>query len=646
MTPLDLEIQNFMGIGYAKLNLRERGLNLIQGENRDDTSAKSNGSGKSSLPDALCWCCFDETARGESGDAIVNSTAGKDCAVTYRVEDDDGTVYAISRHRKHSVGGNKARVLNETTGRDLTLGTDKLTQPVINQILGCNLDVFKAAIYAGQEQMPNLPKMTDKPLKELVEEASGVNILQACHAEAKKRASLIEGNLAGHTNQLKHAQDTLERTEKRIDETKAQSHGWLLKQKARLAEIEDRIGQAKITKESGEGAYKVLLASRESLLAEVKELKDSLGQRGEHEKIVKGLNQQIVAIEKKIAASNARLQMETRQAQKLKADLENVSSRVGKPCGECGKPLEVGDLSHAIAACKTSLRDSVSKLRTEKDGRQKLDAERLEAQSKLSDASAKLTDVSSVIARMDSLNDEVGSVSEQIDEYEGLDAAMDDLVNEAARVYAELDPFAPLLRSALNEKAEVEARIEELKKQIEEIGVSLELAEAAVDVFAPAGVRAHILDHVTPFLNTRTAHYLSHLSDGNLTAIWSTLSSTKKGDLREKFNIEVKAATGSDRFGLLSGGEKRKVRLACAMALQDLVAQRATKSIRLFMADEIDDALDDAGMERLMDLLNERAAACGTVLVISHNELSDWIRDQTFVIRESGKATVTGALAA
>ena len=154
------------------------------------------------------------------------------------------------------------------------------------------------------------------------------------------------------------------------------------------------------------------------------------------------------------------------------------------------------------------------------------------------------------------------------------------------------------------------------------------------------------MDHVAPFLNARTGHYLSALSDGNLKAIWSTLTKTAKGELREKFSIEVENATGGKSFGLLSGGEKRKVRLACAMALQDVVAQRASKPVELFMADEIDDALDEAGLERLMGLLDEKARERGTVLVISHHSLQDWIREVAVVTKEGGKATITGALSA
>lgn len=74
--------------------------------------------------------------------------------------------------------------------------------------------------------------------------------------------------------------------------------------------------------------------------------------------------------------------------------------------------------------------------------------------------------------------------------------------------------------------------------------------------------------------------------------------------------------------------------------MQDLVSTRATKNIELYIGDEIDHALDTAGLERLMGVLDERARSHGTVVVISHNELRDWIRQQVTVVKKDGYATL------
>src|SRR5262249_19304779 len=145
--------------------------------------------------------------------------------------------------------------------------------------------------------------------------------------------------------------------------------------------------------------------------------------------------------------------------------------------------------------------------------------------------------------------------------------------------------------------------------------------------------------------NDQTAKYLGTLTDGNIGATWSTLVKTAKGELREKFTIEVVNAKGGETFAGISGGEKRKVRIACALALQDLVARRATKPIDLFVGDEIDDALDAAGLERLSVILEEKARERGSVFVISHNDLKDYVRN-TITVRKTapGNATIEEAI--
>lgn len=214
---------------------------------------------------------------------------------------------------------------------------------------------------------------------------------------------------------------------------------------------------------------------------------------------------------------------------------------------------------------------------------------------------------------------------------------------DAAAKLTEANPHIAHVETLQKRVTDIEAQIDAKKLGMQELEDKAAMLQDAVTVFGPAGVRAHILDLITPFLNDRTRDYLGALSDGNIHAVWSTLTKTAKGELKEKFNIEVSNDLGGDSFDALSGGEKRKVRLATAMALQEMVASRASKPIGLFIADEIDDALDPAGLERLMGILDKRAKETGSVLVISHNGLADWV-DQVITVEKNGKSsTVSGA---
>ena len=74
--------------------------------------------------------------------------------------------------------------------------------------------------------------------------------------------------------------------------------------------------------------------------------------------------------------------------------------------------------------------------------------------------------------------------------------------------------------------------------------------------------------------------------------------------------------------------------------LQEIVASRATKPIELFIADEVDHALDEAGVERLIGVLNEKAEICKSLFVISHNPLRNWIDNVITIKKKDGYSEI------
>ncbi|KCZ28269.1 hypothetical protein J802_4531, partial [Acinetobacter baumannii 45002_9] len=75
-------------------------------------------------------------------------------------------------------------------------GTDKETQELVVDIVGSTLDVFMSSVYAGQEMMPNLPALTDKNLKVLIEEAAGIQVLEQAHTIAKRKLAEVKAKLS------------------------------------------------------------------------------------------------------------------------------------------------------------------------------------------------------------------------------------------------------------------------------------------------------------------------------------------------------------------------------------------------------------------------------------------------------------------
>lgn len=649
MDIVNLKIQNFMSIGQARLALDSKGLVLIQGENKDDSSAKSNGAGKSSVPDAISWCLFGETGRGEAGDAIVNRTVGKDTEVSVTLREGPVEV-SVTRYRKHKTGKNR---LNVTAYRhkedgsveetDYTGGTDKLTQQEIIRLIGCSAEVFCSAIYAAQERMPNLPAMTDKQLKELIEEAAGITELQAMHERAKELLKDKEEALTRNRTAIDIRAESLLSNEKLLADAKVSADIWDDKMKevidrltAEVAKIRERYVGVDMAAQAAE--YEAQLASITALHDQKRD--EAYKPNAEREE----LERKVSRAERQILEVGTRAKVARDAATKMKDELGKLEALVGTPCGECGKPYHEADLETARKARKASLNVKVGECRVLIEALEKARSEGSELKEQLASLIAsqgtdedRRKELRDIQAQMIKLDNQLNAVKTDIRQIADNNRQIKSLKDQT-------NPSMFTIDAAVQKIDKIKSEQMALQEERGVLEEDVTLYKSAVQTFSPSGVRAHILDHVTPYLNARTAHYLSLLSDGNLSAMWSTLSTTAKGELRERFAIEVSNTTGGDSFGLLSGGEKRKVRLACSLALQDLVATRATKPIRLYIADEIDDALDAAGLERLMTILDEKSRERGTVLVISHNSLSDWIREVVTVEKQGGLSTVKGSL--
>lgn len=641
-----IEIRNFLAIQDATIELADRGLILVQGENLDDTSTDSNGAGKSTIADAIAWGLYGVTARGVTADAVVNKLAKKDCCVRILLEDEGGD-YEIVRYRKDVTFKNQTLVelVSESSKVALHKAIEKETQEVINGIIGCSLEVFQAAVYAGQECMADLPAMTDKQLKLMIEEAAGVEILASAYTKAREQLLLLDKEFAIKQSAVISGALRLKEIE-----------GDIAEQKVKLKEFEDsRKVSAKAELVKAAPILELLSELRKGQLTEKLELavKAELSLISEKFLAIKSeqaelqnWNDKVRKAENEVATLATIARTEQANYRKACDAVENISEKIGKPCGECGKAYCAHDMEEATKLA-VSLRDELEASLLKQTANLKTV---MAASKKLSeqaeDYRRSMTDTSALASSQTALNESLAENELVKRKIAGAHDRIEQLKIAAKNFLDQPNPYTLPLKT-LEDRLSAQSLSHKLAQaELTELDAKLSLQKAAVQIFGPSGVRAHILDTVTPYLNERTSHYLSSLADGNIEAVWNTLSTNAKGELKERFNIEVKNTKGAESFAGLSGGEKRKVRIACALALQDMVSSRATKPINILICDEVDHALDESGLERLMTIFNEKAKERGTVMVISHSDLKDWIDTSIIVTKEGGFSKVSGDIAA
>ncbi|EPK0124519.1 TPA: AAA family ATPase [Klebsiella pneumoniae] len=634
---LTLEVENFMALANAKVELDQRGLVLIQGVNAGDSSAASNGAGKSTLMNSLMWCIYGETSHGVKGDDVLSTGHEKNCRVKVTIED-EGKRYAIIRHRKHKEFKNRLIVRGEDG--DMTKGKDSLTQEFVERLIGASKEVFMASIYASQEAMPDLPGMSDKNLKTIVEEAAGVDRLTKAYAIARERANAAAARMETTKTKMDACLSLVESAQNELESAKTSSEAWERDRSERLDVARADLVGAEVTLTEVEMELRSLPEQIRDTENAIGKEREKLASKEEHDAKLVKVRGAITDIRASIRITENIQKEAMQRARALKVKAEEVNTKVGEPCPTCGKAYCLEDLSTVKESFVEQARSEISQAQASATSVAKYQ-EHLEKALKIeSSLVASTPDVSAIISRIEQLTKELGTLRHREKEVVAVEALVARARSEVDRITKETNPFLAVIKRHEESLAANKSNYGVLKTELKNIQEQALLLDKARQVYSPAGVRSHILTSVTPFLNAQTAEYLNTLSDGNIVAEWSTMESTKKGEWRDKFNISVRKIGASKTFQTLSGGEKRKVRIACSLALQDLVASRASKNIELFIGDEIDDALDTAGLERLMGILEAKARERGTVMIISHKEMKSWFREIITVEVKEGRSYV------
>ncbi|MBX4726536.1 AAA family ATPase [Klebsiella pneumoniae] len=634
---LTLEVENFMALANAKVELDQRGLVLIQGVNAGDSSAASNGAGKSTLMNSLMWCIYGETSHGVKGDDVLSTGHEKNCRVKVTIED-EGKRYAIIRHRKHKEFKNRLIVRGEDG--DMTKGKDSLTQEFVERLIGASKEVFMASIYASQEAMPDLPGMSDKNLKTIVEEAAGVDRLTKAYAIARERANAAAARMETTKTKMDACLSLVESAQNELESAKTSSEAWERDRNERLDVARADLVGAEVTLTEVEMELRSLPEQIRDTENAIGKEREKLASKEEHDAKLVKVRGAITDIRASIRITENIQKEAMQRARAFKVKAEEVNTKVGEPCPTCGKAYCVEDLSTVKESFVEQARSEISQAQASATSVAKYQEHLEKALIIESSLVASTPDVSAIISRIEQLTKELGTLRHREKEVVAVEALVARARSEVDRITKEINPFLAVIKRHEESLAANKSNYGVLKTELKNIQEQALLLDKARLVYSPAGVRSHILTSVTPFLNAQTAEYLNTLSDGNIVAEWSTMESTKKGEWRDKFNISVRKIGASKTFQTLSGGEKRKVRIACSLALQDLVASRASKNIELFIGDEIDDALDTAGLERLMGILEAKARERGTVMIISHKEMKSWFRETITVEVKEGRSYV------
>lgn len=624
-------IQNFMSVGdRQEVQLDKQGLVGI---------IAPNGSGKSTILEAIVWCLWGNTVRDLKADEVINNKAKEDCEVILEL-DDGPHQYKITRYRAKPDTRKKNDVLVELNGADATQGVMSDTQTLINDILGINFDTFAQSVLLTANTK-SFCTLKDSEQKEVLEDILNIDLLRKAQAAAKKAITDCETSLAGLVGRLEPIADHIEAVERDIEVLNTKSGTWEREKELRKERIQ---GSIEDTKKSineaarADGLAKELLDQSEELHQETYKLNEKIAEHEqacydiEENKIKKNVRK----LRKKRIEQNTVIDM-------TKASIARLASLAGTVCETCSQNIDPDTAEEQIESLGELIDDAETTIRN-------LDA--LEERLMVAGESEKTPHLDALGPLRDQLNHLKGraaELDEEAREYAvkaaGLAAFERRLKDLEASVQDEegaTNPYIELIEAGKVEIKDKKVEAKKLKTKIKAVELDLKGLRFWEKGFGNQGLKSYLMDNVVPFLNERAQKYADIMSDGALTIRFSTQTRLKSGGLREKFNVSVVNENGADVYKGNSSGERRRSDVAIGWALADLAATRASKPVRFRGLDEPFENLDDEGIDAVFKLLQHASKEYETIFCITHNAgLKNRFTKELHVTKQAGFSRIS-----
>lgn len=639
---LELEINNFLGIGEAKIGFGG-GLVLIEGINNDADGATSNGSGKSSLLEALCYVLYGITKRGLKGDDVINNKVKKGCRVALKFMQ-NGTTYRVIRARKDDELGTGLflSVMSEKSGdwEDLTKGTVKDTQALLEEIIKISPLTFMKMVFFGQDDVKPFASLTDAELKQVFDQALGLTRFSDDLMKVKGYAQGIGKTKSGYEDQRAKLEDNIKVCEERI-ETLTKT----IEEMKGLKELETKVLTQEIGRYEEEiGAIGIecdKAIERFNIFAD--EITKKIVKLDDFKKLLmdfQGVYDQKI---EELVELKTMQQAKKRELERLYKQYKSAQDLVGENCTACGrvfKPEDISKLSSQLVASMkdlteyieaATLRQNESKEKVEdlKDKKEKLEG----VVEELKDLKNNLeTERVALKIKLDNWDKKVESLKEQIEAKK----------KRMKEVDLEIDTQNYMEKLALieDEMKACEAKKELMDKEIAQAQDELDVADMLVSILGNGGVKSYVFDGITPELNATINEYMNVL-DPDIFIDVSTVTKLKSGEFRERFGITVHNKNGAFLYQGNSSGEKQKINLVIALAFNRLVRLMSEEDVPVLVLDEPFESLDETGCERVMDLIMKIDAP--NIFLITHNlSLKDLIPNRIVVEKTGGIARVLG----
>ena len=540
----------------------------------DDTTVTqiigTNGMGKSSIPLIIEEALYNKNSKGIKKADIPNRYINDGYSITLSFTKDEDR-YEIDITRKSTI---KVKLLKN--GTDISSHTATNTYKSIQELIGVDFKTFSQIVYQNTNASLQFLTATDTNRKKFLIDLLHLDNYVALFETFKSSARTSALEIAKLTGEV-------EMVEKWLDSND-------LKDTTILPMLDLEIETDEDEKQLRSLSLELLnISEKNKKISTNNTYKDLLSKINidEVQRLPPLQRQSYDTLQAEVGELRATQSFLTKEIDKLEATPDVCSS-----CGQKIPKDSFEDLleSHATAlgTTKQKLRSATALVKEIKENNEELDRrEKLESEWRELYRSIDNSLPSEIIEKED-LQEQISDVSLRIDRAK---KKIDEIMKENEKrtlsnnrisiIQAQRDSFVEKLNDASEKLSEVET-----------LNSNLEVLKKA---FSTNGLIAYKIENLVKELEELTNTYLAELSDGRFTLEFIVVN--------DKLNVQVTDNENVVDILALSSGELARVNTATLLAIRKLMSSISKSRLNVLFLDEVTNVLDDAGREKLVEVL-------------------------------------------
>lgn len=573
--------KSFRGKHEVPLDGFEAGLYFLKGRNDVRPRLGSNGAGKSTIWDALCWCLYGKTPRNlRNPDVRPRGISKKERTRVIVCLTIDEETYVLER----AAFPNSFKANSETKDPKFP-----------EKLLRMSFEVFTHTILFGQHE-DLFFDLTPSAKLELFSEILDLDRWESRSKDAAKAVARLESGVTKQEMELSDLKGRRSQMDEFIRKSKKSADDYEADKQSQIEKVEEVLGERR---KSLEGA--------ESSLAETELSLDKESLHVDQErKVVADLEDQFEDARDKARDYEHEVRDIERQVQRIEVEIEEISD--GDLCPLCGQSIKDTDIWEHKQKLEESVADLNHKSKRIRRHELKPAQERVDKiRDSLKTAKEGLDESGRKIERF---RDRISTLQKTISD---LQAAIRSDEAELNRLENEDNPYLATYREYKKKKSSIGVRIKDVEGEIKKLEIRIERTRYWIKGFKE--IRLYIIEDVIERLEVVTNDLLDEfgLVDTVESVHYVVEKETKSGTIKRGLTILVQSPDHADpvRWECWSGGEGQRLRMIGTLALSEVLLTYVGVYPSLEILDEPSHHMSVEGVRDLCEYLADRAESLG-----------------------------------